>query len=197
MTAWWHERPGIKPQHQALSSSSSSTEVLAALRTPPPKTVKSKLFSGNDKPVLGQKGNLDWRFMITVLVLVFIIAILSSILKNRIAKLARRDAENTQDKNDLNGISRNGGTSSTQTSTSSGLQKRGLDSLFPSNLSIPNNGSSESEPETRTAKGETTTVENIQAYLVQNGGANERRQEMSETYARRKRREQEGYLVGF
>ena len=42
-----------------------------------------------------------------------------------------------------------------------------------------------------------TVDENIQTYLAQNGGAHERRQEMSETYARRKRREQEGYLVGF
>ena len=194
MAAWWHEQPGSKPHRQ---SSSSSIEVFAASRTPPPRNFNSQSYLGNYKPALGQKGSLDWGYIITVLALIFIIVILSRILENLIAKLSRRDAEAIQDANNDEGTSRNWASSSIQTSTSSSLQKRGLDSLFPSNLSIPNKGSSESEPETRTAKGETTIVENIQAYLAQNGGAHERRLGMSETYARRRRREQEGYLVGF
>ena len=42
-----------------------------------------------------------------------------------------------------------------------------------------------------------TVDENIQAYVRQNAGNSGKRNEMLEAYARRKRREDQGYMVGF
>ena len=200
--AWWHETSKRKPHRQSSSSSSSSTEIFAALRTPPPRTNKSRVYSGLIKPALGKKDSFEWGYFITVIAFLVIIIILSRTLKRIIAKLVRQDAAATQDGDNP---SQNEESSSIHTSTStsqncaapSSISKRGLDRLSPRSLSLPFAISPAPNPDTEVRKDIMTVDENVQAYIAQNGENGEGRPGMSEAYARRKRREQEGYLVGF
>ena len=91
---------------------------------------------------------------------------------------------------------RRGEEQTNQTFMTATRRKRGL-GIFVRDQAVPDTDASGVVQDAATEKAHKSVEENIQSYLAQKGGIGGRKLDITEAYARRKRREQSGYLVGY
>ena len=130
-------------------------------------------------PKLGQERSVDELFVSMSVLLVIIVVFWCSITKRQVARAAR-----IQDR-----------VLSSPRYATPPRGKRGFAIFTRDDVELSTDVSGVKK-DAATEKGYKTVEENIQGYLTQNGGAEGRKFQMNE-YARRKKREQEGYLVGY